>query len=683
MAREAARQRAGLETAFYDRFVFKFGSKLVMGLVIVLVFLTVAQCTIEKPESPQFTTQFTVPVVNRTYDMEELIAKVDQDGLSIDGSDNVVYTISEDLDTVRLDADVLSTGDLSYSGGDSLGLVNVATPTVDPVNVALNSITGLASALPGDQAFVGSLSFDLYNRLDPLPGITSATFAAGDATVQIVNSLGVNLDTVIVSLWDVVHASVIDCDTLLNGLVNGQTGSMPLSLAGKTISDTLEIRVHCYTPGATVLSASTRSLQSSLAFSESLYVSSGVAETPAIALSFAQDVDLAESDRLTAATFSGGNLGLTMSNTSNLAADVTLTVPDIRLGANALVIDTVVPAQGILVVNHGLTGYTLTPSDVTTPQTVGLSASLNVRGSGATRVAVDQHHGVTVDAVLSSLSFASITGVFTAQEATFEDVSVDVDLPTGFDSLELVSAQLDLTVANGIELPGHLDIQLVANNGRTLDLVGDIDAATGSIPATSVVSSAEVAQFITPLPTSIEAVGSVTFGDGVTEATLDAGDFVFSSVEISAPIEAVIKETLIETDISSESIEQGDIDEITDNVIEASFRYQITSRLPVGTTVEVFLGGDSATLYSDPQVRIDPFGVVAAPQTGGVSRDTVTVGSIALTNEDVRVLENETLFVGQELYLLGSNGQPVRLTGSDYLIVSGAVVVDYHFDGDL
>ena len=45
-------------------------------IMVVLIFLTLTQCTVNKPEAPQWTTQFVLPLVSRTYEMPEIIDKM-------------------------------------------------------------------------------------------------------------------------------------------------------------------------------------------------------------------------------------------------------------------------------------------------------------------------------------------------------------------------------------------------------------------------------------------------------------------------------------------------------------------------------------------------------------------------------------------------------------------------------
>ena len=87
MTRKRNARKNDAETPWNERFMFKYGSRLLLGITVIVVFLTLAQCTVEKPESPQWSTRLTVPIVNRTYDMEELVNKI----ATISPGQRVVY----------------------------------------------------------------------------------------------------------------------------------------------------------------------------------------------------------------------------------------------------------------------------------------------------------------------------------------------------------------------------------------------------------------------------------------------------------------------------------------------------------------------------------------------------------------------------------------------------------------
>jgi hypothetical protein len=332
-----------------------------------------------------------------------------------------------------------------------------------------------------------------------------------------------------------------------------------------------------------------------------------------------------------------------------------------------------------------LSGRQLVPGGSTLPQFIDINVTADVPGSGGQQVAVNQSDSFLVQADLTSLTFGSVTGVFSSTDASFDAESFAIDIPTGFDSLELVSAVLTLDVENGTNLPGYLDIHLIGNNGKQLLLTGDIAPGSSGSPVITTITNSEIADFMSPIPSNVQAGGTVTFGDAVTQSTINANDFVFSRVGIVAPLEMVINESRIETDITRESINQSDIDMVTDHVIQAGFVYNIVNHLPLGASIEIFLGPDSTTLYSNPSLTIGPLAINAAPVSGaGLVLDTAATGyqEIMLTNADIQILKSDTLYIGQELILNGSNGQSVKLMQNDYITVIGRFEVEYRFDGN-
>ncbi len=675
-----------METPWMNRFIFKFGSRMLLGITIIAVFLTIAQCTIEKPESPEWTTRLTVPIVNRTYDMEELVNKIDQEGVGIDQQGNITFSITEALDTVRLDADVLATDDLTYAVAELLGVVSIDPPTIDPVSVSLSAITGLATGLPGDSVVaVSALSFEVINSMPAITNFSQATIASGNVLVVVENNLGIALDTAIVELYDVGNGATLVTDTFPGGIPAGATDSLTLSLAGKRLSNSLGVNAQCHFSDGTIDSVSTRYIGTELIFPSGLTVSSAVAQIPAMDLAFSEQIELGETERIDTATLSTGQLTLTISNATNLSASLSVSIPDLVTEGSPLSIDTTVPPQGQVQIVRNLAGSQLVPGGSSLPQLVDINVTADLPGSGLQQVAVDQADSLYVQAELTSLTFGSVTGVFSSTEATFDAESFDIDIPTGFDSLELVSAVLTLDIENGTGLPGYLDIQLIGDNGKSLALTGDIEAGSSSQPVTTTITNSDIADFISPLPSHVEAGGTVTFGDGVTQATVTVADFVFTRVGIVAPLEMIIHESLVETDIEREEIDQEDIDMVTDHVIEAGFVYNIVNHLPLGASIEIFLGPDSATLYTNPGLTIGPLSIGAAPVSGaGLVIDTASTGyqEIMLSNADIQILKNDTLYIGQELILQGTDGQSVRLIQSDYMTVTGRFEVEYRFDGE-
>jgi len=187
------------------------------------------------------------------------------------------------------------------------------------------------------------------------------------------------------------------------------------------------------------------------------------------------------------------------------------------------------------------------------------------------------------------------------------------------------------------------------------------------------------------LPSLITISGSAAFGDGVSTGSIRGGDYIHATVCIVAPLEVILPRTVIEPDIESEKINQDDFDPITDHVIEARLIYNVINRLPVGASINLYLSGDSATILTNPEVSfIDEIYVVAAPTVGGITSDTVSTGyqTVIIDSLDVDVLKNDTLYIATQIVIEDTNGQPIKLTASDYLTLIGRLEVDYRFDGE-
>jgi len=242
---------------------------------------------------------------------------------------------------------------------------------------------------------------------------------------------------------------------------------------------------------------------------------------------------------------------------------------------------------------------------------------------------------------------------------------------------------LILEVENGINFDGNLNIDITGNQGKILALQGVIAAGSPNSPMISYISNPNLADFLNPVPSGITVSGAVQFGDGVSSGTISADDFIVSRVKISSPLEAVIGQSVFEGNIASEKISQEDIDRITDHIVQADFNSTITNHLPLGVSVEIYFSGDSATVYTNPELTLGPIEVNAGTigSNGEVIASTESGNIISINSNDIKILENPILYSGQIITLAGSNGQTIKITGDDYVAASGVIQVQYKFNG--
>ena len=691
MDRKRPRSRRGRNeepASFLDSFIFKFSTRVFLGIVIILTFLTLVQCTVKKPESPQWNTTFVVPVINRTYDMEELVDRIDQDEIIIDSTGDVAFSISEDLDTVELTDDDFSVSDLSYAMSEVLGPISIQQPPAQQSVISLDSLTEGFATVPGfDTVIIPANTQIMADANRQLQSFTWAEVTSGGIRLVVTNHLGFTMYDVVARVIDNSDAHTIEYDSLQFPLADGETDSVYLSLAGEYITNDLRFSVvfHSDPGNPEFVDPNGKEIITNVSFPQDIEVSRALSEIPELDdLPFSQKVglELEESETIDAATLASGSMSLAIDNNSDLPGVFTVTVPDLQLDGVPLTVVRQIAGNQSAVVNTDISGYVLTPSQ----DSVAIETVLGLPGSGGTQVLVQQTDNVSVDAGLTNLTFSSVTGMFANTSAELDNIHEELDVPDGFDNISLVTAVLTVDVENAVDMPGYVDITITGDNGKVINLAGDIEPRGTDPWRITTITNEDIADFLTPLPEAIDVSGTVEFGDALYHGTISVDDYIFTRVRIYAPLNVRVNNAEItDLDIEVEEIEQDDIDMITDHVVNARFIYSVTNHLPLGVEAVVHLSHDSASLYTSPELTIDTLRAEPAPvslATGTASEEVTSSGEISLDNEDIQILKNDSLFIRQQLFLNASDTSGVKLTENDYIIISGRIEVEYYFDGD-
>lgn len=679
------RQKDDEDRRATDSFLFKAGSKFFLSTFVIILFLTLVQCSIKKPESPTWETSLVIPVINRTYEMAELIQKLNQDGIEMDSSGNIFFTITEELDTVTISAEYLNTPTISYSFSKTLDTFSIVTPDIAPIFTSLATITGISAVTAEDTFTVGAQSFNITNNLPLITSYSSATIVSGLINIYVHNNLGADLDTVIFEFWDIGSNSLLGIDSVFSGIPTGSSVLIPINLAGKIITNRFRIKAQCHTVGGFIDSASTRGVSTELDFVGSLVVSGATAEIPSFTRSISSQVDLLESDRIDTASIAGGTLSLTITNSTPLDITIDISFPDILLGSSPLVISPAILPLTTSNIVIDLSGYKIVPTDNTVPQQLNINATATIQPTAPTKVTVTQNDSFSITADISGLSFNYVVGFFDSVEVSFTGLTSQINVPTGFDSIQFSAAILTLEIENGIDLPGNLNIQIDGDNGNSLNLSGSISASGGLSSAISTIIEPSAGSFLSPTPSQIDVSGSIVFAQGGYQGRIEANDFITATVTFVAPLEIVITASTIETDIERTEIDTSSISVVTEHVLEARFIYNMISHLPIGAQIDIYFGADSATLFANPQLMINAINLPAAPvDISGLVTDTISSDyqEIFLDSTDIKILENDTLFIGSRINLSGTNGQSVKITANDYISITGRVEVIYKFNGE-
>ncbi|MCX6827359.1 MAG: hypothetical protein NTV06_08895, partial [candidate division Zixibacteria bacterium] len=494
------------------------GLKTLLGISIVIAFLTLIQCTIKKPVAPRWTTDLAIPVVNRTYLMPEIIGKSGQPGLATDSAGEPVLSISRVLDTVKF-GDNLHIDNRYLNIAEALGEVSI-----NPANPAATTIN-LGDLLSLQLGVLPATSFNIQQNYPPLEHFNWAVIVSGTLNIIVSNRFGVNLDTVIISAIDSRNSRTISTITITPpGIPAGHTDTISINLAGKTISNELRLNIHCHTPGGTLLSLDGKTLICQPEFVSGLTVSSAEAEIPIIEKSLSHEMALSELSIIQSAPLSSGNIEIQLRNTTALSSAIQINMPDFRLAGVPYSASRTVGPNSTEIISLDLAGYLFEPLDQSSPQHAILEATAIIDSTAPQMVQIDQYDSLIISADLTDLSFSSMTGVINNIETNFNGLNVDLDLPIGFDSMHLSSADMTLSIESRVNLTGNIDLNITGNDGQVLHLTGEIDPGSLESPVISYIIDSNLSAFLDPIPPSITINGTASFGDGHSMGTITADD---------------------------------------------------------------------------------------------------------------------------------------------------------------
>ncbi len=651
-------------------------------VMIVFLFLTLVQCTIKKPEAPTFDTNLVVPLTNKTWDMEELIEKIDQENLTIDSTGNPVFFYETTLDTIIIDAS-FTIDDVSASVAESLGVIALDPFSDMSETIALSDYIDPAILASG---IIPDTGFTITTTLDPFGDYSSATISVGELVSTIVNDFGIDLDTVNLTILDAGNGNSVVTTSQLGAIPAGSSTIDTTDLAGQTISNQLALEIYCHTVATTTFASGNPTLSAGVGMPSGLQVSSATAAIPRQSRDFTEAVSIDSDHLLQRAILSSGSLALSVTNNTALEDTVTITLPDIKnLSDQVFTITQVVAPYSSINNNYPLTGYTLEPVDQVLPQDISVEAQAIVNSSGAL-VTIDADDNIAVSAGITGLALSSVEGIIGQTTADFDDIQEEIDVPTGLEAVQLPAAVLTLEIINTVNIPGSLYVEVNGDGGQNRVLTGVIAPGTPQSPVTTIITDSAVGDFLNPIPEVITVTGQATFGDGVTAGSINPDDFVVASIRISSPLEMIIDSTVIEGEF--EDTEMDLDDNIVNALKVAIFNATVGNHLPVGVSVELLLSPDSASLYvaSHPDVvSLGPITVTAGNLNpdGTVASASVSENTIVLDSIDLQILKSDTLWMGQLITMLGTNGQTVKMSPTDSLHIHGYLEVDVTVSEDL
>ncbi|MFH1891993.1 MAG: hypothetical protein ABIK83_04845 [Candidatus Zixiibacteriota bacterium] len=654
-------------------FDFSLNSMKLPGAILALllaIILGMGGCSIEKPQSPTWDTEFVVPLMSHNYDMLELVDRIAEDNLAYDSLGNISFSVEQNLDTVAIDAG-LAIDDLSDEFSESLGLIEISAPSPVTEHILLEDY------IPLVLGEVPAISVSATKSLPIVSDVESATIESGSMIVSATNDFGIPLDSVSIGILDMTSLEVLGTVTFEDGLGMGETRSRSIDLSGKTIWNSFYFGASLHSPGGTLFSVGENRVTITVGFSNTITVSSATAKIPAQEKSYSQEISFSEENIITSAEVRSGDVELTVTNNTNLAADIEIVISQFTDDGNPLSIPASLLPSQTSIISADLSGYDFTPIDGRPEPTVEFTTNVSLAGSGVVTAYVSSDNNFGVEVNVSNIAFRSVSGIINPTVIEIEPITESVDIPNGFENFSLTSAVMEISIQSAVNLPGEIEIHLESGAGQELDVVGTIAPGSVEMPITSTIIVDDLSAFLNPIPTEITVSGYAIVGDGATEGGVTENDFVFGTVTITSPLEMTIGETEFETDISEADLNDISSEDV-DRLNNGSAVVHISNHLPLAATLTLHLAGDSTSLWDNPELTIGPI-EVASGEVGTSGLVIKAIGSdvtIALNHDDLSILDNSILYVGEVITFPGTNGQAVRIISSDFIDIEAYITIN-------
>jgi hypothetical protein len=265
-------------------------------------------------------------------------------------------------------------------------------------------------------------------------------------------------------------------------------------------------------------------------------------------------------------------------------------------------------------------------------------------------------------------------------------------------------AWLEIVVRHN--LPGDIDAEIDAEGWdddlrscgtihMDLDLPPSPDGQT-TVETIAYAPQEDVLAFVNPsplhaVPDSFRAVGVAAY----TPTGQDIGPDPFVQVEVSlltaldlsfettvVAKRAVVKQLIIAPE--DDDTDEADVSaDVTNKLVEATFKAQVTNNLPVGGHGFFKMAHDSLLLDSDPEIAIGPFDLDAAPfdpSTGKPTGVSTSTSEAYLDSTDITILHNpgpgfDTLYASMEYVLEGTGEQRVCVSAPDSVRLETVAIV--------
>ncbi len=659
--------------------------RLIPGIIpVVSLAVLFSACSIKKPESPSWETTWTIPLITKTYFMNEIIDEIDDSLINVDSLGNPSFRVTRDVDTIEVGNNLTAAG-VSQQYRDSLGSVDIDPPAGQSV-----ILTKGALGINDVGGWVPPLSFTDFEDLTDFNEFSWIKVEQGVISLEVTNDLGLRLDTLRITIYnrgDLVNP--LGQAVFEDGINQGESLTRSIDLAGDSVSNQLTLKIYGAINQLTFISGGSDNFTAASSFPVSLRASAAQAETPLITKSLDQEIQLENNSIISEATIDSGYLNLHIVNGTRLPMNIELTFPNLtEIDGDTLRVDENIDGNSYIDRQIDLSGYSFVPAGVDTPQTVAILAQATVPASSPQQVIINAADSIAIEAGMTDMVFRTISGIVEPTQITIDSIETDIEVPSDIDNAQLTNATLSLTVYNNSTADIDLDLRIADDtHTREVAISGTAEGKSNleAPPQATVfnVGSAELSDFLNPAPTRIIISGGSVFNPNREAVTISSDDYFYGEITISSPLAFRLADTTdidLETDMTE--IDQDDMPDIGETFRYGAIRAVLANRLPIGARVSLYLSAtaDSSVFDNPDAVVVGPFTLESATtdSLGQAIMDIESVFEDSLTAAEIAIFENPVVYITPRVQLLPTVDGSSYFRGSDFISINARATVQVH-----
>jgi len=157
------------------------------GIIFFIIFLTLVQCSINKPSAPSWNSRYNLPLLLKSYDMRTLVEKIDDPAIRLDSLGNPGIYIQKDIDTIWIKEN-LELSPLSEVFKDTIGEIPFTSVDTQRTDLFLSDI------YPGPGGVVPPFSYRIDVNFPQLSDLQQLSIRRGTARLRVENHMGVDLE---------------------------------------------------------------------------------------------------------------------------------------------------------------------------------------------------------------------------------------------------------------------------------------------------------------------------------------------------------------------------------------------------------------------------------------------------------------------------------------------------------